>query len=392
MTGAASSLEEAAPRLAGTPSSSQRFPLTITDDLAAPDTGADAPASGRRARTTGGGLGRYLLVRFLLIFPTVFILVTVVFVLMRSTGDPITAALGGRLPPDQLHARIHAAGYDKPIVVQYLHYLASIAHGDFGTTITDHRPVTQVLTTYGSATLELAVYALIVAFLVGIPLGRIAAARRDKAPDAVLRVSAILAYATPVFFAGMVLKLVFAVWLNVLPVAGRATTRSILEMKTQGAGTGIYLIDAISTGDPAVVGDVLQHAILPAAALGLLTAGVFLRLVRTNVIGTLQTGYVEAARSRGVSERRLLRTHAWRPALVPIITVIGLQVAMLLGGAVLTETTFEWKGLGFQLVQYLLARDFVAVQGMVALLAVIVAVTNFVVDVIAALVDPRIRY
>lgn len=350
------------------------------------------PLPATTTKKSGGGLGRYLLVRFLLIFPTVFILVTTVFVLMRATGDPITAAQGGRLPADQLAERIHEAGYDRPILVQYLDYLGGILRGDFGTTISDHRPVTQVLVQYGGATLELAVYALLVAFLVGIPLGRIAAARRDQGPDAVLRVSAILAYATPVFFAGMVLKLIFAVGLGWLPVAGRATTSSTLAMKTQSANTGIYLIDAISTGDGAVVVDVLQHAVLPALALGLLTAGVFLRLVRTNVIGTLGTGYVEAARSRGVSERRLVRTHAWRPALVPIITVIGLQIAMLLGGAVLTETTFEWKGLGFQLVQYLLARDFVAVQGMVALLAVIVAVTNFVVDVVAALVDPRIRY
>ncbi|MBN9325661.1 MAG: ABC transporter permease, partial [Cellulomonas sp.] len=213
-----------------------------TTDVATAEPAADpAPAAGA-SRHRGGGLGRYLLVRVLLIFPTVLILVTVVFVLMRSTGDPITAALGGRLGPEQLKERIHAAGYDKPILVQYWHYVSGIAHGDFGTTITDHRPVTQVLTTFGSATLELAVYALVVAFLIGIPLGRIAAARRDKGPDAVLRVSAILAYATPVFFAGMVLKLVFAVWLNVLPVAGRATTRSILTMKTQGAGTGVYLI------------------------------------------------------------------------------------------------------------------------------------------------------
>jgi peptide/nickel transport system permease protein len=137
---------------------------------------------------------------------------------------------------------------------------------------------------------------------------------------------------------------------------------------------------------------VLQHAVLPAVALGLLTAGIFLRLVRTNVIGTLGSGYVEAARSRGVAESRLLRKHAYRPALIPIITVIGLQIAVLLGGAVLTETTFEWKGLGFQLAQYLTARDFVAVQGIVAVLAVIVAVTNFIVDVIAALIDPRVRY
>ena len=366
--------------------------MTITHDLAADDAVAPTPDAEQRGRRTGGALGRYLLVRFLLIFPTVFILVTVVFVLMRATGDPITAALGGRLPPDQLAERIHQAGYDRPIFVQYLDYLGHIVRGDFGTTLSDHLPVTQVLMTYGAATLELAVYALIVAFAVGIPLGRVAAARRDRLPDAGLRVGAILAYATPVFFAGLVLKLIFAVWLNWLPPNGRASTIDLLKMKLHGAKTGIYLIDAISTGQWSVVVDVLQHAILPALALGLLTAGVFLRLVRTNMIITLQTGYVEAARSRGVSERRLVRAHAWRPALVPIITVIGLQIAMLLGGAVLTETTFEWKGLGFQLVQYLNARDFVAVQGMVALLAVIVAVTNFIVDVIAALVDPRIRY
>ena len=138
--------------------------------------------------------------------------------------------------------------------------------------------------------------------------------------------------------------------------------------------------------------DVLAHAVLPAIALGLLTAGVFLRLVRLNMIGTLTMDYVDAARSRGVGELRLVRKHAYKPALVPIITVIGLQVALLLSGAVLTETVFEWKGLGFMLVQYLTARDFVAVQGIVVLLAVIVAVTNFIVDVVAALIDPRVRY
>jgi peptide/nickel transport system permease protein len=340
----------------------------------------------------GGGLGAYLVVRFLLIIPTVFILVTLVFLLMRSTGDPITAAQGGRLPPDQLAARIHAAGYDRPLLVQYGDYLSGLLHGDFGTTLSDNRPVTEVLVTYGTATLELAVYALIVAFIVGIPLGMLAAYLRDRVGDAVLRVFAILCYATPVFFAGLLLKLVFAIKLGVLPVSGRASTGTELDLQLLEGRTGIYLIDAIRLGDPAAVADVLEHAVLPAVALGLLTAGIFLRLVRTNVIGTLGTEYVDAARSRGVSEYRLVRRHAYRPALIPIITVIGLQIALLLGGAVLTETTFEWKGLGFQLAQYLTARDFVAVQGIVALLAVIVAVTNFIVDVLAALIDPRVRY
>ncbi len=359
--------------------------ITGTDDMG-------APAPRQKVRGGGGGLGTYLVIRFLLIFPTVFILVTTVFVVMRSTGDPITAALGGRLTADELAARVHEAGYDRPLLVQYWEYLGNLLHGDFGTAISDRRPITEVFVTFGAATLELTFYALLVAFVVGIPGGRLAAYFRDKYPDAGLRVFAIFCYATPVFFSGLLLKLVFSIWLGWLPVAGRASTGAEIQLSTLPNSTGFYLIDAIKLGDPEVITDVLEHAVLPAIALGLLTAGVFLRLVRTNVIGTLGMGYVEAARSRGVPERRLLKKHAYRPALIPIVTVIGLQIALLLSGAVLTETTFEWKGLGYQLNQYLQARDFVAVQGIVILLAVIVAITNFIVDVIAALIDPRVRY
>jgi peptide/nickel transport system permease protein len=358
-----------------------------------PDTVPVAAPGGRR-RDSGGGnrLGRYIVVRLLLIIPTIFILVSMVFLLMRTIGDPITAALGGRLSADQLQERIHAAGYDRPVLVQYVEYLGQVFTGNFGSTLSDNRPVSEILLTYGVATAELAFYALIVAFIVGIPLGMLAAYLRDRWPDAALRVFAILCYATPVFFAGLLLKLVFAVWLGWLPVAGRASTSTTLELELLPHPTGVYLIDAIVSGNPDNVMDVLAHAVLPAIALGLLTAGVFLRLVRLNMIGTLSMDYVDAARSRGVGELRLVRKHAYKPALVPIITVIGLQIALLLGGAVLTETVFEWKGLGFILVEYLSARDFVAVQGIVALLAVIVAVTNFIVDIIAALVDPRVRY
>jgi peptide/nickel transport system permease protein len=361
---------------------------------AIPDTAPATPPAEKQRKSAAGGsrLGRYILVRLLLIVPTVFILVSMVFLLMRTIGDPITAALGGRLSADQIQERIHAAGYDRPIIVQYLEYLGQVFTGNFGSTLSDNRPVTEILLTYGGATLELVFYSLIVAFLVGIPLGMLAAYLRDRWPDAAMRVFAILWYAAPVFFTGLLLKLVFAVWLDWLPVAGRASTRTELELQLVPHPTGIYLIDAIASGNPDNVTDVLAHAVLPAIALGLLTAGVFLRLVRLNMIGTLTMDYVDAARSRGVGELRLVRKHAYKPALVPIITVIGLQVALLLSGAVLTETVFEWKGLGFMLVQYLTARDFVAVQGIVVLLAVIVAVTNFIVDVVAALIDPRVRY
>lgn len=356
---------------------------------AAPD--AAKPKQAKKNRLSGGFF-RFVLTRFLLIIPTVFILVTIVFFVMRATGDPISAAMGGRLTPEELQRRIHAAGYDRPLIVQYADYLGDLLHGDLGTTLTDNQPVSAILAHYGAATFELAFLALIVALIVGIGLGRLAARRRDRAADAGIRTFAILCYATPVFFLGLVLKLIFAIWLNVLPASGRSSLASEMQFSRLISPTGFYIIDALQLGNMTVLADVLRHAVLPALALGLLTAGVFIRLVRTNVISTFNAGYVEAARSRGVSEKRLLNTHAWKPALIPIITVMGMQIALMLAGAVLTETTFEWKGLGFMLSQYLKARDFVAVQGIVILIAVIVAVVNFVVDVIAALIDPRVRY
>lgn len=356
------------------------------------DTMSAAPKTVAAKRRSGGGFGRYVLWRALLIIPTVFILVTMVFILMRTIGDPITASIGGKLPPDEIAKRIAEAGYDRPILLQYFEYIGQVFTGNFGTTISDHRPVTEVLLTFGSATLELAFYTLIVAFVVGIPLGMLAAYYRDRGPDAVLRIFAIFTYATPVFFSGLLMKLIFGVWLGWLPTTGRASIATELKIQLMPNPSGFYLVDAIRLGSLEAVGDVLMHAILPALTLGLMTAGVFLRLVRTNMIGTLGQEYVDSGRSRGVSEYRLVTKHAYRPALIPIITVIGMQIALLLAGAVLTETTFEWKGLGFQLAHYLSARDFIAVQGIVALLAVIVALSNFVVDILAALIDPRVRY
>lgn len=357
--------------------------------------GTIAPAENQKTkkkRRTPSALVKYLFVRFLLIFPTVFILVTMVFFLMRSTGDPITAALGGRLPANQLAERIHDAGYDRPLIIQYFEYLGNVLRGDFGTTFHDNKPVTQILVQYGTATLELVLNSLVVALILAIPLGMIAARLRDRWPDAILRVLAILGYATPVFFLGLMLKLIFSVKMGILPVSGRASSAGELKMIQISNPTGLYMIDAIRLGDGELIHDVFMHAILPAIALGLLTGGVFLRLIRTNLIGTLEQPYIESARSRGVSEARLVARHGLRPGLIPVITVMGMQIAMSLGGAVLTETTFEWKGLGYMLAEYMTARDYVAVQGIVMMIAVIVAVVNFIVDILAAIIDPRVRY
>ncbi|MFC9993344.1 ABC transporter permease [Nocardia sp. NPDC127526] len=364
--------------------------------------GTDVPASkpetsaGRRKSPRGSGsrhsvLLRYLGIRALLIVPTTWILVTIVFFLMRVVGDPITAAMGGRLPAEQIEARKEAAGLNRPILTQYWEYLTGLLRGDFGRT-QDNRAVSEVIVTYGAATLELVFWALLVAFAIGIPLGRFAATHRDTAPDVGLRLFAVLSYAAPVFFVGMLLKLVFAVQLGWLPVAGRASTNVELALNNVSPKTNIMVVDAILYGDPGYLMDVLKHAVLPAIALGLLTAGVFLRLVRVNLLQTLRAGYVDAARARGLSKRVVVGRHAFRNSLIPVVTVMGMYIAVHLGGAVLTETTFEWKGLGYQLAQYLQARDFMAVQGIVAFIALVVAVMSFVIDLVVAMIDPRVRF
>ena len=346
------------------------------------------------ATTTGttGGLRRYLLTRLALMIPMIWILVTIVFFFMRVIGNPIDAALGGRLPPDEIAARKHAAGFDRPILVQYFSYLGKLVHGDFGTTVTDNQPVSRIILVNGAATLELTFWAFLVAIGAGVPLGRLAARHRDRFPDIVLRISGVLFYAAPVFFVGLLGKLLFGVVLDWLPVSGRADPDTELAIANVSPRTHIYLIDSILYGQPSYIWDVIRHTILPALTLGLLTAGIFLRLVRTNLLQTMRSDYVEAARARGVPEGTVVRRHAFRNALVPVVTVMGLQGALLLGGAILTETTFEWQGLGYELGHYLLERDFVAVQGIVTVIGVVVVVVSFGIDVATALIDPRVRY
>lgn len=334
---------------------------------------------------------RYCLTRFLFVIPTVFILVTVVFFLTRLTGDPITVALSGKLPPAEIAARVHQAGYDRPVIVQYIEYLGNLLQGDLGNSTSMSMPVTEILKQYGAATFELAILATIVALIVGIPLGKLAARFRDRWPDVVIRLFSIVCYATPVFFLGLVLKLIFSVYIPILPSSGRVSAFYEAQLQNVAHPTGFNIIDSLQTGDSAIILDVLQHSVLPALALGLLTAATFIRLIRTNLISTLSTDYVFAARSKGVTEKRIVNKHAWKPALMPIITVMGMNIAMMLAGAILTETTFEWKGLGYQMSQVIKARDFNAVQGIVILIAVIVSLTNFIVDVAAAAIDPRIR-
>ncbi|TYL55941.1 ABC transporter permease [Nocardioides sp. BGMRC 2183] len=335
-----------------------------------------------------GSLPRYIAIRLLLIIPMMWVLLTFVFILLRvAPGDPVTAAAGGKLSAEEIERRQAALGLDRPLITQYFDYLGDVVRFQFGNALSDGTPVTSLIRDHGGATLTLTIGAFLFAVLVGVPLGRWAGRHRDTAVDAPIRILGIVVYAAPIFWVGILLIIavdnVFPGW----PTSGIASPTAIYEIPTK---THILLVDAVLSRE--YVWDVVQHHILPCFVLGLLLSGVIIRLVRINVIQAMQADYVEAARSRGIPERRVVRDHAFRNALVPVVTVIGLQVALTLSGAVLTENTFNWPGLGTDLVDYVIARDYVAVQGLVTFFALIVVVVSVVVDVINALIDPRVRY
>jgi peptide/nickel transport system permease protein len=319
-----------------------------------------------------------------------WVLLTLVFVLLRvAPGDPVSAAFGGRLSDEALDQRRHALGIDRPLIVQYLEYLGQVVRFDFGHTISDNRPVLDLVRDNGGATLSLTVGAFLFAILVGLPLGRLAGRYRDSWGDVAIRLFGVITYAAPIFWVGIMLVLLVVKLFPSWPTSSIASPITVFTVEPK---THILLVDAFLSGDGAAISDVLKHHVLPCFTLGLLLSGVIVRLVRVNVIQAMKGDYVEAARARGIAERLVVRRHAFRNALVAVVTVIGLQVALTLAGAILTERTFNWPGLGTQLVKYIFARDYVAVQGLVTFFALIVVLVSVVVDIINGLIDPRVRY
>jgi peptide/nickel transport system permease protein len=264
-----------------------------------------------------------------------------------------------------------------------------VLRGDLGTTITDRRAVSAIIVQNGGATLELTFFASLVALVVGLSIGLLAGRYRDTWLDVGGRLFGIVAYAMPVFFLGFLAQLVFGIWLNWLPTSGQDSplTDAFLPVHTH-----ILVIDAIWAHQWGALWDVLKHLVLPATTLGIVYAGIFIRLVRVNVIRSLKDDYVEAARARGIRERAVVYRYAFRNALVPVVTVVGLQVALLLGGAILTEETFNWPGIGSTLVTYLADRDYAGVEGIVVVYALVVVIASVVIDFVNAFIDPRIRY
>ncbi len=339
---------------------------------------------------SSGSLPRYIGVRLLLVLPMMWVLLTIVFLLLRvAPGDPVSASVGGQLSEDALESRREAAGLNRPVFLQYFEYLGNVLRLDFGSTFADNRSVLGIIRDQGGATLTLTLGAFLFALLIGLPLGRLAGRYRDTPLDAVIRIFGVVTYAAPVFFIGIMVVAFVVATLPGWPTDDIASVQTKFQIEPV---THILLVDSAIAGDGDAFLDVLQHHVFPCLVLGLLLSGVIIRLVRINVIQALKGDYIEAARARGISEGRVVRKHAFRNALVPVITVVGLQVALTLSGAVLTETTFNWPGLGTELINYIGRRDYIAVQGLVTFFAVVVVLVSLLVDILNALVDPRVRY
>jgi peptide/nickel transport system permease protein len=335
-------------------------------------------------------LQNYLFVRLLLAPLMLWAIVTIIFFLMRATpGDPTDAILGNRAPELAKQALREQLGLNKPLIWQYLVYLGNLLRFNLGESIT-RKGVTvwQEIGQHFPATVELTFFGMLVALLVGVGLGVFAAVRPGTVYDAGGRLFGIITYSLPIFWVGMLLQLIFAVHLHWFPLG----TRFPLSREAPTSITGLYTLDSLLTGNLGQFFTALYYLALPSLTLGILLSGIFERMVRVNLKQTLHADYVEAARARGIPERQILWNHALKNALIPVITVLGLTFASLLGGAVLTEVTFSWPGLGNRLYQAIALRDYPVVQGLMAFFAVIVVVASILIDLINAYIDPRIRY
>jgi peptide/nickel transport system permease protein len=318
----------------------------------------------------------------------IFILLSVIFVILRvMPGDPVLAILGGKAPKEVIEEKRHEMGLDKPILAQFGDYVVNVLKGDFGTSTLTNRPVIDEIKDRFPATLELTIFSFIVALLIGIFWGAEAAWRKDGALDIAARVYSLLIYAFPVFWFGLLLQLIFGSYLRWLPVGGRIS--AVVNFKVV---TGLYVLDALIARDWKGLMEALKYLALPSITLGTVISSIFLRMVRNNTVLMLSKDFVKAARARGLKKRIVLYGHAVRNAFVPIFTIMGMEFALLLAGAVLTETTFSWPGIGSYLVMKIRYRDFPAIQGTIVFFAIFIVITSIVIDIVNALVDPRVRY
>ena len=333
-------------------------------------------------------LTRYIGSRLLLAPVMLWLIATLVFLLLRvAPGDPVDALLGNRasaLAREQLRAQL---GLDQPLLTQYGQFLADLLQGDLGSSLRNSQSVREIVGAALPASVELGVTALLIALVLGLAVGFSGVARPEGRLDLTGRLYGIGTYALPVFWAAMVMQLVFAVGLGWFPVGGRYPPTLVPPQ-----GSGFYLLDGLLAADWALIQATLQHLALPALTLGLLLSGIFERALRLNLRRALRSDYVEAARSRGISETRVVLRHALPNALLPVLTIAGITVASLIGGALLIELIFSWPGIAYRLQEAIGQRDYPLVQGIVVVIAALVVLVNLVVDVVVALLDPRLKF
>jgi peptide/nickel transport system permease protein len=334
---------------------------------------------------------RYYILSRVLFAPLMILTITsLIFLLLRATpGDPVDVLLGPRAPESAREALRSQLGLNLPLGLQYLHYLGSLLRFDLGTSLTSQgQSVWEIIGQFFPATVELTVCSMVVAVVVGVTMGAIAAAKPNTSFDVSSRLFGIITYAVPMYWFGMILQLIFAVQLQWFPIGNRFP----LSLQPPQQLTGLYVIDSVLTGNFEQFFASIYHLALPSLTLGILLSGIFERMVRVNLKQTLKSDYVEAARARGIPEARIVVAHALKNAMIPVITVLGLTFASLLGGAVLTEVTFSWPGLANRLYEAISARDYPVVQGIMVFFAVIVAIASILIDILNAYIDPRIRY
>jgi peptide/nickel transport system permease protein len=333
---------------------------------------------------------KYAVLRVLLTIPMLFILLTLVFVVLRvMPGDPVKAMLGAHAPPHVIEDKRVELGLDKPIVAQYFSYIGQLMRFDLGESMILKQKVSTPIKEKLPATLELAIMGMLFTFAIGIPLGAFSASKRRSARDLGIRLYGNIVYCIPVYWMGLMLQLVFGIWLGWLPIAGRTGARVFPSMFER---TGFYLLDTLLAGNFAAFGDVFVHLLLPSITLGIVLSGVFVRLTRANMLDVLKSDYILAARARGIPEKKVVYKHALKNAFIPILTMLGLQFALLLANAILTETTFSWPGMARLLLERIYLRDYPTVQGVIVIFALIVSLISLIVDILYALIDPRVKY
>lgn len=332
---------------------------------------------------------RFFFTRIGLLIPTFIGVSIVAFAFIRLLpGDPIMLLAGERGVDPARYAELQSSlGFDKPIPIQYFNYLKDTLTGDFGTSIVTKRPVLDEFMTLFPATLELALCAIILATLVGIPAGVLAAVKRGTWLDQSIMGTALVGYSMPIFWWGLLLIIFFSGILQWTPVSGRISLIYFFPPVT-----GFMLIDSLLSGQSGAFKSALSHLVLPTIVLATIPLAVIARQTRSAMLEVLGEDYVRTARAKGLPPRRVIGLHALRNALIPVITTIGLQVGVLLAGAILTETIFSWPGIGKWMVDSVFKRDYSVVQGGLLLIAGVIMIVNLVVDLLYGLINPRIRH